>query len=101
MYMSSHEVNDMVGRNDAFPPLRMNASMDKAQGNSSSQNRIFEKLSRDVLNPTSVETVYRAGYTTITVRSRFDGNHAFADLIRELALHRLMDSQSDIKQDDL
>ena len=62
---------------------------------SAPQSRVFSELSRYILNDTLVESEYRAGYTTITVRSRFDGVCPVSDLVREIALCRLKSHKTD------
>lgn len=51
--------------------------------------RRFQEVSRHVISGTAVETEYRAGYTTITVKSTFDSEHCFADLLYTVAVKRL------------
>lgn len=66
-------------------------SKKKVQVDSVPQSRVFSELSRCVLNDTTVESAYRAGYTTITVRGVFDGSSDLASLVHRIAFQRLKD----------
>jgi hypothetical protein len=55
-------------------------------------NRIKQEvLSREVTSSKTVKTVYKAGYATVTVNSRFNGCDALEDLLFELLKLKLRD----------
>ena len=51
--------------------------------------RKFSEVSRRIVSDTAVETEYRAGYTTVMVKSNF-GNLNYADLLYNIAVQNLV-----------
>jgi hypothetical protein len=49
---------------------------------------IPEELERIVLNNYTVKSVYRAGYSTITVKSTFSSTTVFSDLLCRILLQK-------------
>jgi len=92
--MSSDQKNGAAERKAEDITLNGSLRRSISQHDSVPQNRVFSEMSRHVLNGTAVESEYRAGYTTITVRSRFGGTCAFSDLMREIALRRLKSQET-------
>ena len=53
------------------------------------QNRRLDELSRRIVHATVAESIYRAGYTTVVVESKFEGSHSLYEVVRAITAQKL------------
>lgn len=58
----------------------------------------IKMLSREQLDGQTIQTVYKEGYTTLTVKSIFSGNESLTDLFYQILQHKLTNYEEAVVQ---